>query len=158
MKNILFIALVCFTFAGYAAPGQPLPICEQLESYKKVTLKAGSIILLDLNEVVSTDQGSVGKTILFKVKQNVMAESEVAVTTGALAMGRIKFIGESTYNDKAEIRIELLYVQAVDGQQVALNGNELTVFGEDSGRGNNSVVIYASNITANVTNNIDIKI
>jgi hypothetical protein len=152
MKNILSFALLLCSLTAFAAP-IPHPFFG-----KKVTLNSGTPILLECNEKIETSQASVGKTIIFKVKMNVMAENEVAISTGAVAIGRVKYLSESTYNNVAEARVELIYVQAVDGQQIPLNGNEFTVFGSDRGRGNGSTIEFGSNITANVTNNIDVKV
>jgi hypothetical protein len=63
--------------------------------------------MLETAERFGTDQVTVGKEIQFRVRTNVMAENEVAIRTGALAIGRVKAIEPATYNNPAEIRIEL---------------------------------------------------
>lgn len=158
MKNFLFICLSVFALSTASAvnPVQKtdhgFPPCS-----KKITLYSGTVILLECNEKIELHNVTVGQTILFKVKMDVKAEHETAIATGALAIGTVKSMEESTYNHPAEIRVELKYVQAVDGQQVALNGNELTATGETRGRGNGSTIRFGTDITAHVTNNIDIK-
>jgi hypothetical protein len=99
---------------------------------------------------------TVGKVLQFKVRTNVLAEDEVVIKTGALAIGRVKAIEQNTHNNPEEIRFELQYVQAVDGQMVPLNGNELSVRGQFSNEG--TTVQFATSITAQVMNNQKIKI
>jgi hypothetical protein len=84
-----------------------------------------------------------------------MAEGEVAISTGALAVGRVKHIQMNTYNEPEEIRIEMLYVQAVDGQMVPLNGNEQSIRGQFPNEPTS--VQFGTSITSHVTNNIMIE-
>ena len=163
MKKTLLICLSSLSLLGTTLandlnPSNPNPIFDVFASLcKKVTLNSGTPILLESNEKLETHNLTVGQTIIFKVKMDVKAEGETVIATGALAIGSVKFIEESTFNNPAEIRVDLKYVQAVDGQQVPLNGNELSAFGKERGRGTGSTIVFGTGITAHVTNNIDIK-
>lgn len=162
MKNILFACAFFFAFAATAQASDPVPapvfkVCNWFDD-TKVTLTQGSIVHLESNQKIECHQVTEGTTVKFKVVMDVMAEGEVAIRTGSLAIGEVKQVKAGNYNGPAEIRIELKYVQAVDGQAVALNGNELTVYGDDHGRGTSCTVRIGSGITANVTNNIVIHI
>ena len=121
-----------------------------------VTLNAGSLILLETAEKIWSDQVTVGKVFHFRVTTNVMAEGKVAIATGAVAVGRVKAIQSNTFNNPEEIRIEMLYVQAVDGQMVPLYGNEQSFQGQYPNQA--TAIEFASFMTAQVTNNIDIKV
>jgi hypothetical protein len=81
---------------------------------------------------------------------------EAAIVTGAQAMGRIKAIEPSTYNNPETFKIEVIYVQAVDGQQVPLNGNELSIRGQFPGQDAGSQP--GTTVTASVMNDIKIKL
>ena len=156
MKNILFffVALLFAAFSAQAANSTdsfPIPCSIS----KKITLTAGTMILLETNEAFDSDQASVGQIINFKVRTNVMAENRVAIVTGALAVGRVKAVSEATYNGPAQITIELQYVQAVDGQMVALNPTEQTIQGAYTSEGTSGKSGMA--ITAHVMNDLDIK-
>lgn len=121
----------------------------------KCTLASGTLVLLETTEKIFSDQVTVGKTIQFRVRTNVMAEKEVVIRTGALAIGRVKSIEPSTYNNPEEIRIELQYVQAVDGQMVPLSGQEESLRGQFTGQG--TAVETGTSITAYVMNEVNIK-
>ncbi len=129
---------------------------QPLGGGKMVQLTAGTLIYLELNERVFTEQATVGKVLQFKVKMNVMKDRKKIITTGAMALGRVKTIHPATFNNPAEITIELTSVQAVDGQQVPLMGNEQTLRGEYPNQG--TVINTGTSITATVTNDMNIEI
>lgn len=135
--------------ASFANAPQSAP-CE------KVWLNAGTLVILETNEALQSGQATVGQLVQFRVRANVYAEGEVAIVTGALATGRIKAIDPSTYNNPETYKIEVMYVQAVDGQQVPLNGNELSIRGQFPGQEANSQP--GTTITASVMNDTKIKV
>lgn len=157
MKNILLLCCLFALSATANAQDDPTPLTAVKGIFDKdVTLNAGSVILLETNEKIQSGQVTVGKTVQFKVRTNVMAQGRVAIRSGALATGRVKAIEPYTYNNPEEIRIELLYVQAVDGQMIPLNGNEQTIRGQFAGQ--DAAIEFGTSITANVTNTIEIKV
>ena len=152
--SIAFFALQSLPL--HAAPIGPLPQAFfHLFCDKDVTLNAGTLVMLETAERVSSEQLTVGKVLQFKVTMNVMAEGKVAIRSGALALGRVKAIEKSTYNEPESIRIEMMHVQAVDGQMVPLNGNEQTIQGRYKGEA--ATIETGTSITANVTNDIEIN-
>jgi hypothetical protein len=153
MKNILFLCFAFCTTLGFARTSDlhPTPCF-----HKHADLSAGTIVLLETNETFKSDDVTVGKVLQFRVRTNVMAEGEVVIQTGALAIGRVKAIESATHNSQEEIRFELEYVQAVDGQMVALNGNEQSARGQFTGQG--TTVQIVTSITAQVMNNQKIKV
>ena len=135
--SIAFFALQSLPL--HAAPIGPLPQAFfHLFCDKDVTLNAGTLVMLETAERVSSEQLTVGKVLQFKVTMNVMAE------------------GKSTYNEPEAIRIEMMHVQAVDGQMVALNGNEQTIRGRYKGEA--ATLDTGTAITANATNDIVIDV
>ena len=158
MKNILFAFALLFVSAASAQNDvQDAPVFSSKGLFSnKATLTSGSLVILETTEYLTSDNVTVGKTLQFRVRTNVIAEKEVVIRTGALAVGRVKSIEPSTYNNPAEIRIELQYVQAVDGQMVPLSGQEQSLRGQFSGQG--TAVETGTNITAYVMNNITIKV
>ncbi len=157
MKNILVsltLFLAIFT-QGNAANTTEDPQAKGIFCDSKVTLISGTLVMLETAERFATDQVTVGKNIQFRVRTNVMAENEVAIRTGALAIGRVKAIEPATYNNPEEIRIELTYVQAVDGQMIALSGQEQSLSGQFTGQGTS--VEAGTSITGYVMNDIKIK-
>ena len=151
MKTAVFscLFLLAFAHAAFANAPKPLP-------YGNKTLPAGTLVILETTEKIASDQVTVGKTLLFRVRMNVVVDGKTAIATGALAVGRVKSISRATYNNPEEITLEVLYAQAVDGQQVALNGAEQTyrgMFPTES-----TVVEPGQTITATVMNNIQINL
>ncbi len=157
MKHIFFSLALSLSFALTAQAEDPIPapvfkVCHLFD--KNVELPAGTPVFLELNQKLECSEIQEGHSINFKVTQDVVVEGEILIRTGSIAKGEVTVLKASTYNGGAEVRIELKYVRAVDGQQVALNGNELVATGDDHGRGNGCTVRFSKDISANVTNDI----
>lgn len=120
------------------------------------TLNSGTFVFLELMEKVNSDQATVGKVLLFKVRTDVVVNGNVVIKTGALAVGMVKSIKETTYNYPEEMTLTVTSVQAVDGQQIALNGIEQTFIGQFTGEG--MTVEPGQPIIAGVMNNVVIDV
>ena len=151
---VSFLSANCFATAA-----QP-PVLNtewyKLCDKKDRTLRAGTLVLLETNEKIFSHEVTVGKTVMFRVRMNVVVDGEVVIPTGAMALGRVKAIQTGTHNVPEEIRLELQYVQAVDGQQIPLNGNEQSFKAQFTGQG--SPADTGLSITAQVMNNIEIEV
>lgn len=147
MKKVFILCLSLLSLSPLlSAKNQPL---------NAKTLPAGTLVLLETTEKIASDQVTVGKTVLFRVRANVVADGKTLIASGALAIGRVKAISPATFNFPEEITLEVLYAQAVDGQQVPLNGSEQTFRGQFPGE---SVIVEpAQMITATVMNNTSIQ-
>lgn len=166
MKNIMFCCCAFFAASFLASPlfaQEPLESPQPPTEYQakglfknKCTLSSGTLVILETTERLSSDQATVGKTLQFRVRTDVMAERETAIRSGALAIGRVKAIEPATHNNPEEIRIELQYVQAVDGQMVPLSGQEQSLHGQYSGQG--TTVEPGASIMAFVMNDQKIKV
>ena len=157
MKNILFsLALSLLAFAPTQAQDMFTSAQPKGLFSEKVTLTSGTLIVLETSERFASDQATVGKTLQFRVRTDVMAEREIAIRTGALALGRVKAIEPSSYNHPAELRIELQYVQTVDGQMIPLSGQEQSLRGQFTGQG--TTVEAGTSITAYVMNDVRVKV
>lgn len=140
------IALLCLTLLSLAAS-----LAAKSQSNAQKVLPAGTLVLLETTEKIASDQVTVGKTLLFRVRMNVVVDGKIVIASGALAIGRVKSISRATYNHPEEITLEVQYAQAVDGQQIALNGAEQTyrgIFANES-----TIVEPAQTITGTVMNN-----
>ena len=162
MKNIFVLCFALFATSMFAQEPleNPQPVSSDVQAKglfkNKATLPAGTLILLETSERFASDQVTIGKTIQFRVRTNVMTDDDVAIRTGALAVGRVKAIEPASYNNPEEIRIELQYVQAVDGQMVPLSGQEQTLRGQFTGQGTSAEA--GTSITAFVMNDQKIKV
>lgn len=154
MKNTLFslVALIAFFF-NTSAQAASIPA---LNGGPCKTLQAGTLVVLETTEKISSDAVTVGKILVFRVRTNVVVDGETVIATGAIAIGRVKAINPATYNLPEEITVEVTYAQAVDGQQVALNGAEQTYKGRFP---RESVAVEPGQmITGMAMNNTNIKI
>lgn len=122
---------------------------------KRVTLEAGTLVMLETSEKLDSRQITIGQLVQFKVKTNVYAEGRLVIRTGSLALGRIKTIQKASYNHPESITIEITSVQAIDGQSVALNPTEQTIKGTYTGQG--FTMNKGKMVTANVMNDYRIK-
>lgn len=156
MKSLLSFAIATLLHLTFASASTPSPAFAASSPCQKVILNAGTLVILETSEALQSGQATVGQLIQFKVRANVYAEGEVAITTGAQAIGRIKAIEPGTYNNPETFKIEVMYVQAVDGQQVPLQGQELSIKGQFPGQEAGSQP--GTTITATVMNDIKIKV
>lgn len=159
MKNILAfaLALVCsLSFATANTASNPAdPAAAFAAPTKKVTLSAGTLVVLESNESLFSGTLTPGKMIQMRVRTNVFAEGKLVIRTGATALGRVKNIEGTTFNSPESVTIELFYVQAVDGQQIPLNGNEQTITGAAPNEG--ATVPVNTLITSQTMNDTEIK-
>ncbi len=138
MKHIIvtiIFAIVAFSFAEANNTNPSFNEGQEIAPLgckNKVKLSASTLVILEVNETKFGDRVTIGQNVHCRVRNNVYAEGEVVIRTGSMALGRIKGIEESTTNGEMLILVEMFYVQAVDGQQVALNGNEQTVMARNT--------------------------
>ncbi len=159
MKNLLICGLIsCSNIesikAQYEDP-MPAPVFK-VAFHKNISLPAGTIILLETCEQISSSQVSVGKNLQCKVRTNVLVQGHIAIRTNALAVGRIKSISPSTHNNPGTIVIEMVQVQAVDGKMISLVGSEQTIKGQFPGQ--DVSIEQGVNMTSFVNNNTEINI
>jgi len=153
MKNLFFslatFVATCFFIIPVSASNNP-------QGHDCKTLPSGTLVMLETTEKISSDAVTVGKIMVFRVRTNVVVDGNVVIATGAIAIGRVKSIMPTTYNNPEEITLEVTYAQAVDGQQVALNGAEQTYKGRFSRE--SAIVDPGQMITGTVMNNTNIKL
>lgn len=156
-KTLLLCLLSLLVISATHAQEDPLPVPSLKGIFDHdVTLQAGTLVLLETSEKIQSSQVTVGKSLQFRVRTQVMAQGRVVIRSGAIAVGRVRAIRSYTFNQAEEISIELQYVQAVDGQMVPLNGNEQTLKGQFAGQ--EATIESGTAITAHVTNTIEIKV
>ncbi len=132
MKKYVAFTIAIMAFSAFAfCHAQPMeaPAFHLLNFHKKVTIPAGTVIFLETNDQLDAASMTVGQLLHFKVKTDVIAEGRTLIRTGAMATGQVKAIGAPTYNQAGTITIDVLFVQAVDGQQISTTGLEQTFAG-----------------------------
>ncbi len=123
--------------------------------FNSVVLPAGETVTLELAEQIQSHKMTAGRLVKFRVLKNVVVNGRVVIATGAFATGRVKSIEKSTYSTPESITIEVVDVQAVDGQTVALSGMEQTFAAEWP---NEPVVVPPGGMfAANTMNRMEIR-
>ena len=153
MKNILVFAMLLVAIVANATPSYGQILKNIVNG--KTTLPAGTMVILQSTETLKSGQATVGQLVHFRVTTHVKADGDVVISTGALGLGRIKSIDPATFNNPETFHIEVTNVQAVDGQMVALTGQELQIKGKYSSQ--DATAEANRTITAYVTNDIKIK-
>jgi hypothetical protein len=103
-----------------------------MPSKRSVVLQAGTNVPLETATVITSDLAVVGQIIDFKVSRDVMADGEVVIPYGSIAKGQVvraqaaKGLGKEGF-----IEVQIRSVQAADGQEVFLSGNNLNQSGEN---------------------------
>lgn len=144
-KNIYFLfALAIFLLAQ---PG----FLNASPLTTNVDLPAGTLVLLEVNEQVKSEQMTVGRIIKCQVMADVVINGKIVIRTGAVATARVKRIKSNTYNEPEELTLTAISAKAVDGQMIALSGIEQTAKGAFP---NEPVRLHiGTSLSANVTNN-----
>ncbi len=127
MKNLLFLAVsICFAVAlptQIFSKNEILP-CPDGGFPMLVTMLAGTPVKLELAEKIESHKMKEGRLVQFVVRGNVVVKTATVIRHGAVATGRVKSITRSTYSTPESIILEVIDVQAADGQTVALAGIE----------------------------------
>jgi hypothetical protein len=157
MKTIFSFCFVLFSLFSIASTELSFegPFAGNCFFSKKITLPAGTLILLETTETLDASQMTIGQLIQFKIKTDVLVDGEKVVATGAQATGRVKDLSKGTYNSPGTVTIEITYVQAVDGQQVSMNGMEQQLKGYHKGQ--SATIQTGTAISAYVMNDTCIK-
>jgi hypothetical protein len=114
--NVFVFALMTFANST-SATSNSNPMLEDA----LITLPAGTVVSLSLNEEVNSDDFFVGNAINFMVRSNVTVNGKVLIAAGTFAEGTITSVKNSCNGQCPEITISVDNVQAVDGQRVNLN-------------------------------------
>lgn len=115
---LLAVSILCMSF--------------NMKGNQNVVLSAGTNILFETVSTLQTNFATVGQTIDFRVKNDVIADGTTVIAAGTIAKGQVvraqkaKGIGKQGF-----IEIQLISVPAVDGQEVFLNGSNLYQEGEN---------------------------
>lgn len=119
------------------------------------TLLAGTPVIIENIEKIDSDRSTTGKTFNCKVVADVVVKGKILIAGGSMAVGRVKKVDAGTYSRGASITLVVTHVQTVDGQLVAVVGDEQTFDGEDPRMGTS--VQPGQRFINNVTNNVGVK-
>lgn len=152
MKNSIlnFLTLVIFTFVSMTVAAQNF-----------VTLQAGTVVSLTLNDEVSSDEVQVGNTLDFFVRSNVVVNGQVVIASGSIAEGWVKKVTKGCDGRCANITITVENVQTVDGQRIYLRSIPFKIKADCCNECNNypnaATLNIGANLSARVLNDVDIN-
>lgn len=87
-----------------------------------VTLRAGTIVSVELREELDSRYVEVGNTIDLEVRSNVTVNGKVVIAAGSIAEGEVVRVMKDCRNCQHSIQIEVTSAQSVDGQRIRLRG------------------------------------
>ena len=138
MKNLFKICFFFLSFISatsiFATASIPTPCSTNQEAFNYITLPAGTIVYVELNETVSSNKKKVGNTVAFTVRNNVVVHGKIVILAGSTAFGKVKEVNSpcdcNTCNgEEASITIVVENAQAVDGTMIYLNASPHTASG-----------------------------
>jgi hypothetical protein len=118
MNKIIFLSFFCFLH---------LP---QYVVAQKVNVLAGTTIICETNMYIDESDAILGKMIDVHAKHSLVVGGKVIIETGAPGYARVKSFTPTTINNPAEIMLELISIEAVNGQSIPLSGQETTFKGQ----------------------------
>lgn len=171
MKKLIinFALFAAFTLANtttFATPTYEITtnaseVCMEEEI---VALRAGTIVSLQSNEELDSDDVYVGNSIDFFVRSNVVVNGKVVIASGSIAEGQVKKVKSSCGGNCAEITVIVDNVQTVDGQRIYLRSIPHKIKAQccdDCGKfkvGGTPVTLQiGANISARILNDVNIN-
>src|SRR5690606_7080614 len=114
-----FAAATLFAGSNLFATASTLPPAVMAMD-QLVTLTAGTVVNVTLNEPIIAEEISVGNALDFMVRSNVTVNGKVVIAAGATATGWVKSVKKACDGKCSEITITVENAMAVDGQMVNL--------------------------------------
>ncbi len=106
---------------------------KQKKSINTVKLSAGTAIVAEANQDLSSETTTVGNIVSFKMHDNLILSQKTVIAKDAMVFGKIRTIRKTTYNRPECIQIELQMIKAIDGQMINLYGGYIEVLAESPG-------------------------
>jgi len=170
MKKLIinFALFAAFTLANtttFATPTYEMTPEASINCEEEiVSLRAGTIVSLQSNEEIESDEVYVGNSIDFFVRSNVVVNGKVVIASGSIAEGQVKRVKSSCGGNCAEITVIVDNVQTVDGQRIYLRSIPHKIkaqccddCGEFKVGGTPVTLQIGANISARVLNDVTIN-
>jgi hypothetical protein len=135
MKNIQIAALTIFlvlTINNLRAQTTPPTIGDgekgTAESNKKIPLKRGEIVSLEIVQSLSSETAQIGDVVKLQVAKPVMVEGYTVIHRGAYAEAIVRDVQRAKgYGRAGRIVLEVANVETFDGHRIPLKANSLLV-------------------------------
>ncbi len=118
------------------APAQPTP------TTRMVTVPAGTAMVADLNDKLTTENQTAGTTFTSKVDQPITQEGVVVVPAGSEVTGQIAFVSRAgRIRGKAQMTLQFTQLKTPDGQVYKLYSQPLALEGKSGATGDVEKVV-----------------
>ena len=123
---------VLLTLPGYAQKGAR-------------TLKAGTLVVLETSNPLSSKDAQTGQSVSLRVKYDVMVGGKAVIKAGAPGSAQVVSAEQRKGMGKeGSLSIKPTVVQAVDGQMIPLTGNGVGQNGQDTKGGTIALAVVVS--------------
>jgi hypothetical protein len=99
---------------------------------KKVTVPAGTPLVVEINESRTSDELVLNAPIQMRVRDAVSVEGHTIIPAGASAVGLVEEITHATADIPAYIRVRAAWAVAVDGQTIGLRCDRTFVAAQEN--------------------------
>ncbi|MCC3156926.1 hypothetical protein LJ737_06740 [Hymenobacter sp. 15J16-1T3B] len=136
--NRLSLLLASLLLALLAVPGFA-------QKTKRTTLKAGTLVVLETSNPLSSKDAQVGQSVTLRVKYDVMINGRAVIKAGAPGSAQVVAAEQRKgLGKEGSLSIRPTVVQAVDGQMVPLTGNGVGQNGDDTKGGTIALAVVVS--------------
>lgn len=98
----------------------------------EVILNAGTGIILETLSPIRSDKLMIGQPVDFRVVHDVKVDGQTVIAAGTLAQGQVLRAQKARWlGREGRLEIQIKSVQAIDGQNIYLNGGDIYREGEN---------------------------
>lgn len=111
----------------------------------KRTLKAGTLVVLETSNPLSSKDAQAGQSVSLRVKYDVMVSGRAVIKAGAPGSAQVVAAEQRKgLGKEGTLSIKPTVVQAVDGQMIPLSGNGVGQSGQDTKGGTIALAVVVS--------------
>lgn len=133
--NRLSLLLTCLLAALLTLPA----------AAQKRTLKAGTLVVLETSNALSSKDAQAGQSVSLRVKYDVMVNGKAVIKAGAPGSAQVVSAEQRKgLGKEGSLSIKPTVVQAVDGQMIPLTGTGVGQSGQDTKGGTIALAVVVS--------------
>ncbi|RAK69822.1 hypothetical protein DLM85_02920 [Hymenobacter edaphi] len=112
---------------------------------KRTTLKAGTLVVLETSNPLSSKDAQLGQSVTLRVKYDVMINGRAVIKAGAPGSAQVVTAEQRKgLGKEGSLAIRPTVVQAVDGQMIPLTGSGVGQNGQDTKGGTIALAVVVS--------------
>jgi hypothetical protein len=134
MRKILFALLFALSYMTYAQ--EPVQSPEQTQHGQKdpqeVTIKAGTVVPLQVVNSVKAAQLNQGQTVAFRVTREINVKGVTAIPYGTMAYGTVYEAKKSSwFGTKGRLGLKINEILLPNGESIPLSNGDVYVTGKN---------------------------